>query len=321
MDLDILEIFAIIVPFESTFNTSKHMKKTNPILFLIEVLFALTTVFFFSCSEDDETATNNKVAFSIYIRSTKMESTILAPSVYGENIKTGLTSHYKEGASYGVIARQNGGYIDLGDFEMRIVSSSDDEGLLEVEVNADIDTNKPFDIYLMSGSCRWGSDGMFYREHLVRDKGFSTWVKFSRSSMPSRVLSNLAGTGEMLAVINTSDAPIKFKHKGFNVAERWYYTYGEVSVDSGKVDKYEDGDEVEGTEHNVPVFTGDNAVTIWSFYVPNGKKISNAQLIAEIDGKEVRSVNRLSSNVNIETNRSYVMFAVWDGEKLTLGDE
>lgn len=297
------------------------MKKTNPILFLIEVLFALTTVFFFSCSEDEVTSTNNKVAFSLFIRSPKMESVLLSPSVYAELVDTRTYSSFNDDASYQVIVRQDGKFTDLGEFNVSSVTSSADEALIEVDVTTDISTDKPYDVFIMGGSWRWDQYGLYYRQSLVRSGGFSTWLKFSSMSIPSRITDNYQGTHELLMVINKSSAPIKFKHKGFDVAERWYYTYGEVSVIDGKVVKYENAEEVEGEVHDVDVFTGNNARRIWSYYVPNGKKISNAQLIAEIDGKEVRSVNRLSSNVNIETNRSYVMFAVWDGEKLTLGDE
>lgn len=287
------------------------------------MLIPITVCLLWGCSSDDSKSepTQTPVKFSLLISCPQMESEIQAYSSEGAEVDTRFYSRFNDDASYQVLARQNGDMIDLGEFRVKKTSNDGAEGRLDVDASGKLSAGKPYDIYIIGGSYRWDESNLYYKKKLTRSGGFSTWLKLNSTSIPSKASDNMTGTGEILFVINKSGSPIKFKHKGFDVEEKWYYSYAEVSVDNGKVVNAENGSEVEGVECNVPVFTGKNTANIYSFYVPNGNKIQNAQLIAEIDGKEVRSVNRISSDIEIQPNRSYAMFAVWDGEKLTLGDE
>jgi hypothetical protein len=133
--------------------------------------------------------------------------------------------------------------------------------------------------------------------------------------------SHLAGTHEALFVVNKTSSPITFTHKGFNVDKKWYSKMAKVSLISGEVKSLSEyGDESSNAVEVSAYKAGDYAKRINSFYVPNGNKIQDAQLVAEINGKEVRSVNRISSDVTLELGKSYGMVAVWDGENLTLGE-
>ena len=289
----------------------------------ILMLFAGTALLLSGCSTDDSEPepTQTPVKFSLLISSPQMESEIHAYSSEGAEVDTRFHSHFNDDASFQVLARQNGDMIDLGEFEIKKTSSDGVEGRLDVDASGKLSTGKPYDIYIIGGSFRWDESNLYYKKKLTRRGSFSTWLKLNSSSIPSKASDNMTGTCEILFVINKSGSPIKFKHKGFNVEKKWYYSYAEVSVDNGKVVNAENGSEVEGDEGNVPVFTGKNTANIYSFYVPNGNKISNAQLVAEIDGKLVYSENRISSDITIQTNHSYAMFAIWDGEKLTMGND
>lgn len=287
------------------------------------MLISITVCLLWGCSSDDSepAPTQIPVKFSLLISCPQMESEIHVYSQEGAEVDTRFYSRFNDDGSYQVLARQNGEMIDLGEFGIKKTSSDGVEGRLDVDASGKLSAGKPYDIYIIGGSYRWDESNLYYKKWLTRSGGFSTWLKLNSTSIPSKASDNMTGTGEILFVINKSGSPIKFKHKGFDVEEKWYYSYAEVSVDNGKVVNAENGSEVEGVDCNVPVFTGKNTANIYSFYVPNGNKIQNAQLIAEIDGKEVRSVNRISSDIEIQPNHSYAMFAVWDGEKLTLGDE
>lgn len=293
---------------------------------ILGVFLALLALLMSACSEKDsveevQPPTMGPVKFSIDITSPQLESSLIGYPAEGVEWDTGFYSHFNEGASKQVFVKQNGKMYDLGSFKLVRSESDNSIGKVTVDVRDVVTASLPYDVYIVGGSYRYDNNGVYYRQYLSRKGGFSSSVKFSSSAIPTKADDKINGTGEMLFVINKSDAPIKFKHKGFDVSERWYYTYGEVSIDNGTVTEYENGKEEEGEVREVSVFTGKNASIIYSFYVPNGNKISNAQLIAEIDGKEVRSENRISSDLTIQLNHSYVMFAVWDGEKLVMGDE
>ncbi len=293
---------------------------------ILGVFLALLALLMGACSEKDsveevQPPTMGPVKFSVTLTSPQLESSIIGYPAEGADLDTDFYSHFNEGASSQVFVKQNGKMYDLGDFKVERSENDNSIGKVTVDVKDVVTTGQPYDVYIVGGSYRYDNKDVYFRRNLTRKGGFSSWVKFSSSSIPTKVNDNINGTVEMLFVINKSGAPIKFKHKGFDVANRWYHTYGEVSIDNGTVTEYEDGKEVEGEVREVPVFTGENATIISSYYVPSGNKISEAQLIAEIDGKEVRSENRISSDLTIQINHSYAMFAIWDGEKLRMGDE
>ena len=289
---------------------------------LIWLLLPLAVCLFGGCSDENESeSAPTSVKFSLLISCPNMESVLIANSSEGKEVDSRFLSYFNDEASFRVFARQDGNMIDLGSFEVTKTPDNSSEGRINVDASAKLSTGKPYDLYLIGGSWRWDESGMYYRKTMARSGSFSTWLKLHSSSIPSKATNNICGTGEILFVINKSGSPIKFKHKGFKADSKWYYSYAEVSLDNGKVVNAENGNEVEGEERNVPVFTGKNAVSIYSFYVPNGNKISNAQLIAEIDGKDVYSENRISSDITIQTNHSYAMFAIWDGKKLMMGND
>lgn len=259
--------------------------------------------------------------FTLNIVSPELQSTILANASDGSEVDTRFYSHFNDGARENLLARQGDRIINLGSFDVTPLSTSGDVGRIEVDATGQLNAGQSFDLYVLGCSGRWDENGVYYRTLLTRDGSFGTWLKVSSSSLNERVNSQIAGTGEILFVINKSDAPIRFRHKGFDVTERWYYTQAEVSIDDGRIVTSENGNEVVSDENSVPVFTGQNAQAIYSTYVPSGKSIADAQLIAEINGVEVRSVNRISSDIVPQTGQSYAMFAVWDGQQLTMGDD
>ena len=303
------------------------MKKTiklgkgNALWLLLPVMLILLS----GCSKNNDDSgpgndpASQQVKFSLGIASPEMGSTLLASAPEGVQIDTRFYSYMNEGATKTVLVRQEGKVINLGSLPVTLSNTSGTEGRIEIDATDKVSPNKPYDVFVLGCGSRWSDGVVYYKSDLSRSGGFGTWLKFSSSYRPVKATSNIAGTGEILFVINKSGAPIKFKHKGFDAEKKWYYKYAEVSMDDGTVVASEDG-EAEGVERDVPVFTGSNACSIYSIYVPNGNKIQDAQLVAEINGVEVRSTNRISSDIIIQKGQSYAMFAVWDGEKLMLGD-
>lgn len=296
------------------------MKRKRVFSILQAAVLAVLLLFVNACSEhEDSEETLGDVNFTIDISSPNMESILLASLADGKSIDTDFYSHFKDNSKPDVLIRQNGKTINIGEFPTERISDSMSEHRITVDVSGKVVANKPYDIYIMGCGWRYDENGIYYKNNMSRGGSFGNWLKFSSSSKMSKATANIAGTGEILFVINKSNSPIKFKHKGFDAEKKWYYKSAEVSIDNDKVVKSEDG-EIESDIINISVFTGQNAYGIYSIYVPNGNKIQDAQLIAEINGKEIRSENRISSDITLQTNHSYAMFAIWDGEKLTLGD-
>ena len=178
-------------------------------------------------SEPSPTPTSTVVKFTLDITCPTMDSEILVNSSDGSQVNTRFTSHYNDGGHETVLIKQDGKIINLGSFPITKTISSGSEGRIEVDGSDKISANKPYVAYVIGGSWRWDDDGVYYKASLSRGGSFTTWLKFSSSSRPSTVTTNLAGTGEILFVINKSSSPIKFKHKGFDAANRWYYSKAE----------------------------------------------------------------------------------------------
>lgn len=303
-----------------------HFFKSGKTSFILQIFSAMLFILVACSKGSDEPdpeptpgPTPTELSFALTIVSPEMESTLLESSVDGSQVDTKFYSHYNEGVTKRILAKQNGKIVDLGSYDATLLSSSGKECRIEVDATDKLSTSNPLELYIIGGSYRWEDGNVYYKKNMSRKGVFSSWLKISSSSIPQKANDNMAGTGEILFVINKSGAPIKFKHKGFDAQKKWYYNYAEVNIDNGKVVKSEDG-EAESVEKNIPVFTEKNAVSFYSIYVPNGNLIKDAQLIADVDGKEVRSINRISSDITLQTNHSYAMFAIWDGEKLMLGD-
>ena len=292
------------------------------------LLLFITTMLLSGCSSDNDepdipsTSGPYSLQMKITAKSPAADVNVLMPSSYGSDKSKQFTSHHNASSpQYDCWAKQDGKLYYLDEVTGTMTNSGNDEAEFNIDVTGKVLASKPFEVYGLG--CSWRRDGedLFYRRNLVRGGNFGSYFKVSGGQQKTSVTESIDGTVEILYVVNTTDKPISFRHKGFDAEKKWYYTYAEVSIDNGKIENTEQGAEAVSEVKDVPIYTKNNGLRLYSYYVPNGNKIQDAQLIAEIDGKEVRSVNRISSDVTIEINHAYGIFAIWDGEKLTLGDE
>ena len=122
-------------------------------------------------------------------------------------------------------------------------------------------------------------------------------------------------TYELLHIYNTSDDPITFSLCGFNTGMSWFRTYARMTVDEQTV--YDGGLDVQPVEESSQTTIMPHAEGIVvSAYIPNGQMISDAQIVAKINGEYVNSSNRLSSTVDLKTGYAYHMYAEWNGTEL-----
>ena len=279
-----------------------------------------------ACGGDDEpeptplspSAGNLKMTFTCSLP--KMSPTAINDWSGARDINALFTSSWSKDPEFTCWVRQGGEALYLGKITASLLSDSKKQVRILLDATDKVDSRKPFDV--IATDCSWRREGaqFFYRTDLQRGGAFGVYFKAQGGQENSSVTESVAGTVEMLYVVNKTSQPIKFRHKGFDAAEKWFYTHGEVSLDDGHVENTTEGEEAESDVYNVASFDAEHAFYVPSYYVPNGKKIQDAQLIAEIDGKEVRSENRISSDLDIQPDQAYAIFAIWDGEKLTLGD-
>ena len=286
----------------------------------------LTMLVISSCSKgsDDGEFTpsggNGSLRMTIGAMSPSLACEVIAASQDGSEVETRFSSKWGDNATCEVWAKQSGELVYLGKQNVAITSSDKQKGEVNIDGTGKLDASKPYEVIGLG--CSWRRDGneLYYRTDLHRGGNFGLYFKTVSGQWSVETSSRVAGTAEILYVINKTDKPVKFRHRGFDAEQKWYYTHAEVSIDKGIIVNTEQEGDAVSEEGEVPVFTGKNAFKVFSYYVPNGNKIQNAQLIAEIDGKEVRSENRINSDITLQTDHAYGIFAVWDGEKLTLGD-
>ena len=143
---------------------------------------------------------------------------------------------------------------------------------------------------------------MLFDTYVTEENSFATFTHY--------------GTYELLHITNNSDKSIKFMLNGFSSDYDWYRKGGTA---------YRIWDKTYITDLTYEVKSQSPAVTIpaqgsdiiVSWYIPTGKPtIENAQLVADIDGKIIKTENTISYDKTIQVGHAYHMYATWDGEKL-----
>jgi len=290
---------------------------------LVFYLF-FTILLLSSCSKKNDDPEPSSVDGSLEIQlmmtTPSLQANVIVPSKEAESLPTLFNAVWNSGGKLHMMAKQNGKLIDLGIHSVAILNENRTNLGLNLDVSDKLSSKDSYTLYGIGTAYTIISNELYYHANLTRGGSFGLWFKSQGDRLIETSL-KVSGTCEMLYIINKTNNPIKFVHKGFDAEKKWYYTKAEVSMENGQLHNALEGEEVISEEKVIPVFDGKTLSHITSVYIPNGNKIQNAQLIAEIDGKEVRSENRISSDITLQTNHAYGIFAVWDGEKLTLGDD
>lgn len=179
-----------------------------------------------------------------------------------------------------------------------------------------VNTQKPHDIYLSKRALTIKDGSAYYESKLRRESGCYSVGKVANAHNGCTLQAEPDGVCEIAHVVNYTDKRISFALKGFEANELWYYQSALVSLDDHKV--------IEGVAVTNDVKSEPNTIgpfgqyyrNFYSYYAPTGKKIQNATLVAEIDGKEVRTVNTLSSDITLVPGKTYIYMVAWDGNEL-----
>lgn len=124
------------------------------------------------------------------------------------------------------------------------------------------------------------------------------------------------GVYELLHVRNDSDKEIAFSLIGFQADYVWYRSKGAVKIPSMEfvVSSQAARSPVDASPALTIPAHGDDIIVSW--YIPNGVSISNAELVSQIDGEYVHTINKLSSQVVPQVGHAYHMYVTWNGTEL-----
>ena len=126
-------------------------------------------------------------------------------------------------------------------------------------------------------------------------------------------------TYEVVHVRNESSEDIVFSLHGYQLtgdAKTWFASKRAIPLggEGYSVDSRAAADPVFESEPMTIPASGEDIVV--SSYTCIGDKMTNAQMVASIDGKIVHSSNVLSSNVQFQVGHAYHIYVCWDGQEL-----
>ncbi len=299
----------------------KNIKKLLEMFALCAFSFTLSNC---GGNEDDE-ETVDKIKYSVSRVDTY---TFTPPFVYGSYLVNHPTktvwvenSWNPLGPRFHVYVSQDNVFTDLGllDSKETNLTTADTKKPVHVEVPipASIDVNRPYQLFATNGSTAKIVEGKItFDMELLRDSNTfcPSWHSF-QGGISAEKQSGYFGVFECLYVENLTAKPIKVKHMGYDTVDKWYATKGGISISPNLVMEtmvISTSGEAMSPEKTIGAGEKD-----WfeSRYVPTGKKMNNARLILDIDGKEVKTPV-VSSIVSIENGIPAFLSVKWDGTML-----
>lgn len=282
---------------------------------------AVLSVAMASCSKDDDDANNAKQSVTITIENVS--------SVRGHYLLQdwwmGLSNDWlKGGYSFDLYLAQGSKMWFVGTKHSNENSLTDLNSNLTVNVpiNSEVDTDQSYNVIAVDANCKAKFEGgaIVCNANLERnnDMRIHAWyVADVGRGYASIAQPRYITASEILYIRNNTSKAINVKHKGFDAKEKWYYGTANVKiVNSGSIKAVVDGKSI-GQEVESPTLKIDanKEDYILTRFAPTGKKMTDASLVLEIDGKEVRTPPA-SSQVSIQNGIPYKLIVKWDGTKL-----
>lgn len=291
-------------------------------LLMLVLPFAL-----FSCSTKDDDAVQeldksiSNPNATVLVKAPLTQYNLLPVSLYYDYLKdyNYESTFSSNNSKTGVYVKQDGKFIHCGSCPSTV---SSDQETLTVQYNQKqlVNTSKSHTVY--TGNFTLRDNDLYYSSELTRTNQWHILSKGVVTSSGTKIAGEASGVLEEVFISNKTDKPITFKHKGFDVKERWYYEKAEISISNHSV---VNGTQVTTDRYSnvvtVPISSDGSWTYITSVYPPTGKKIKEATLIAEIDGKEVRTVNKLSSDLALVPGQVYCYVVEWDGTELRFAQD
>ena len=275
-----------------------------------------------SCSIDNELIVPNAEEAVVHLSLPSNES-ITRVSLKESEGSLDLTTQWKNGDEVDIFAVYEGKVEYIGVVPVRDISEdgkSCNISYRKPKVVEDGDTEEYTLIGVVGAKTSYTETEVYCNASLQR-------VPFKKFKVPavfcivtgfnqSNAVFKPYGVYEVLHVKNTSDETISFSLNGFEAKPVWFRIQGAI--------RFSDGLFVDEAEAAQPYTTVSDAVSIpsqgsdaiVSWYLPNGNLIKDAVISANINGSAVKSSNKKSSDVQIELEHAYHMYATWDGNEL-----
>ena len=256
----------------------------------------------------------------------KQQGTYLIGNV-GRQPSTWAVWH-KDGPTFNVFFVQDGIITRAGTIDSNETSLSDEEResinlTYNVDVPPSIRRTSQYDYNVLAFSSSIDftltNGNIICQTDLIRDNFVYLWDVGYTSKTGSDIASNMYSkslfTSEKVFIYNKTNDTISVRHKGFEAKEKWYYSKATVTF-TPLLQTITNGTSVgEGViSEAIKIAPGDYG-RVTSKYVPTGKRMTDAKLVLEIDGKEVKTPAE-SSNVDIRYGEYYCMAVKWNGESL-----
>lgn len=189
----------------------------------------------------------------------------------------------------------------------------------DVEIPSNIDRTQEYGVIaLTSGNKSTLTDNKVICEtDLTRGRTSYIWdYEVKKSSLAEKRINSMPlCTVEGLRVYNFTNDTITFIHRGFECAEKWYYTKGTVSITHDLKTEPKGTSTIGDVSSSARKVAPGESGYLSSYYIPTGKKLIDACLILDINGKEVKT-EPISSDIEIICGAYYSMTVKWDGKKL-----
>lgn len=297
-----------------------NMKKSY-FLCLSGLLLCTIVCLLTSCSKDDEEKPNDtSKTVTITIENARIRGNYLLEDSWGS-----LSNNWSEsGFSFDVYLVQGSNLWSVGRIHSNENSVSNKKANLTIDIpiNSQIDMNNPYKAIAVDYLCgaKLENGAIVCNADLEKAdelRVFAWYIADLGLGYGSIAQAKYITASEVLTIHNKTNKSIKIRHKGYEAKEKWYYTNANVKiVNSSGINAIVEG-KATGTDaisSEFEIDAGEKGYVLTRF-APTGKKMTNARLILEIDGKEVKS-EPASSEVTIENGIPYFLVVEWDGQSL-----
>lgn len=188
-----------------------------------------------------------------------------------------------------------------------------------------LDYNGQYQNKLLYGTCgrmSWRYDNGIYMiadmfRTTIENVKVPVWFEVKFTDDIPEAKCQYVGTFELLHISNQTDKKIVFKWDGYDAVEKWYYQYAGFDPHKNIVSETDtqNGTDTPLVDAIIAIPAGEER-TLVAWYIPNGNKMKDVALAATIDGKSIKSVNKKSSDIDIQVGHAYHWYANWDGSNL-----
>ena len=280
------------------------------------------------CTGDDAATdrgdTNNTFALSVQMPDDGEETRV------GLTQKTGskdMAATWQEGDQVQVIIVQGERQFDMGQSRVEAITDDGRQATIYFSLPDGLDRPTSFTLYSFTGIKGYAlNDGGVLSPRCTAELVRSTASRF-KAPMFCKVQTEYGqtpfvtfhhfGTYEVLHVSNESSQAVTFAHRGFDISLPWYQATASLNPadDGGPISPWGewDGD----ADSDAQTIAAGSEATFISWYIPSGYPITQARLLAGINGSLVKSADTFTSTVSLQRKHAYHMYVIWDGNRLT----